>query len=89
MPGCCHGAVTRRRTIGEIQGAVADTDNGATHRSPFALPSGNGLGATVVTQGVVRQKILSRTNAGVTNSPTGRPTSPVTGRAERATTTRS
>jgi predicted extracellular nuclease len=55
------------RTIGEIQGPVADTDNGATHRSPFAPPSGNGLGATVVTQGVVRQKILSRTNAGVTN----------------------
>jgi uncharacterized protein len=53
--------------IGEIQGPVADTANGATHRSPFAPASGNGLGATVVTQGVVRQKILSRTSAGVTN----------------------
>jgi uncharacterized protein len=54
-------------TIGEIQGPVADTDNGATHRSAFAPPSGTGLGATVVTRGVVRQKILSRTAAGVTN----------------------
>jgi uncharacterized protein len=56
------------RTIGEIQGAVADTDNGATHRSPFAPPSGNGSSSTfVTTRGVVRQKILSLTSAGVTN----------------------
>jgi uncharacterized protein len=53
--------------IGQIQGPVADTDNGATHRSPFAPPSGNGAGATVVTQGVVRQKVISRTSAGVPN----------------------
>jgi uncharacterized protein len=55
------------RSIGEIQGEVGDTANGATHRSPFAPPSGNSLGASVVTQGVVRQKILSRTSQGVTN----------------------
>jgi uncharacterized protein len=55
------------RPIGEIQGAVADTDNGATHRSQFAPPSGNNQGATVMTQGVVRQKIISRTSAGVPN----------------------
>ncbi|HEV2874169.1 MAG TPA: hypothetical protein VGW14_03395 [Thermoleophilaceae bacterium] len=54
--------------IGEIQGAVADTDNGATHRSPFAPPSGNGSSSGfVTTQGVVQQKVISRTGAGVPN----------------------
>lgn len=47
-------------SIGQIQGQVADTDVGPTHRSPFA-------NQTVRTTGVVRQKILSRTSAGVTN----------------------
>jgi uncharacterized protein len=47
-------------TIGEIQGQVADTDNGTTHRSPFT-------GQEVTTRGVVRQKIVSRTSAGVPN----------------------
>ncbi len=55
-------------TIGQIQGEVADTDNGATHRSPFAPPTGNGSSSTFVeTQGVVRQKVISRTSAGVPN----------------------
>jgi hypothetical protein len=51
--------------IGQVQGAVADTDNGLTHRSPFAPPTGNGAGTTTVTvQGVVTQKTLARTSAG-------------------------
>jgi predicted extracellular nuclease len=54
--------------IGEIQGPVQDTDNGATHRSPFAPPSGNGSSsAFVTTRGVVRQKLLTRTSAGQAN----------------------
>ena len=48
------------RSIGEIQGPVADTDIGTAHRSPFT-------GQTVRTRGVVRQKIVTRTSAGVPN----------------------
>jgi uncharacterized protein len=55
-------------TIGAIQGEVTDADDGATHRSPYAPPSGNGSSAEfVTTRGVVRQKIISRTSAGVPN----------------------
>jgi uncharacterized protein len=51
--------------IGQVQGAVADTDNGMTHRSSFAPPSGNSAGTTEVTvQAVVTQKTLARTSAG-------------------------
>jgi predicted extracellular nuclease len=51
-------------TIGSVQGAVADTANGLTHRSPMAPPSGNSTGATVLVQGVIYQKTLARTSAG-------------------------
>ncbi|MGH2805056.1 MAG: hypothetical protein ACRDL4_18755, partial [Thermoleophilaceae bacterium] len=44
-------------SIGEIQGPVADTDTGTTHRSPY-------VGQTVHTRGLVRQKIVSRTSSG-------------------------
>jgi uncharacterized protein len=47
-------------SIGQIQGTVADTDVGTTHRSPYT-------GQIVNTQGVVRQKIVARTSAGVPN----------------------
>lgn len=56
------------RTIGEIQGVVADADTGTAHRSPFAPPSGNGSSSELVTtRGVVRQKIVTRTAAGEPN----------------------
>jgi uncharacterized protein len=55
-------------SIGEIQGEVGDTAAGATHRSPFAPPSGNGSSSGMVTtRGVVRQKVISRTSAGQPN----------------------
>jgi predicted extracellular nuclease len=51
--------------IGTVQGAVADTANGRTFRSPFAPPSGNNPGATPVTvRGVVYQRTLARTSSG-------------------------
>ncbi|MEX0788631.1 MAG: hypothetical protein WD040_07520 [Anaerolineales bacterium] len=51
--------------IGAVQGSVGDGDNGATHRSPFAPPSGNGAGTTQVTvQGVIYQRTLARTSSG-------------------------
>jgi uncharacterized protein len=54
--------------IGQIQGAVADGVNGATHRSSFAPPTGNGSStALATTRGVVRQKVISRTAAGAAN----------------------
>jgi uncharacterized protein len=54
--------------IGQVQGAVSDSDNGLTHRSPFAPPSGNSAGTTTVTvQAVVTEKVLQRTSSGGTN----------------------
>ena len=45
------------RTIGEVQGAVPDTANGATFESPLR-------GQQVVVRGVVTQKTLARTSSG-------------------------
>jgi predicted extracellular nuclease len=54
--------------IGEVQGSVADADNGLTHRSPFAPPSGNSAGSTVVAvQAVIYEKTLARTSSGGSN----------------------
>src|SRR5688572_18417312 len=54
--------------IGTIQGPVVEGVNGATHRSSFAPPTGNGSStAFVTTRGVVRQKIVTRTSAGDPN----------------------
>ena len=51
--------------IGAVQGSVGDTDNGMTHRSPFAPPSGTSAGTTTVAvQGVIYQKTLARTSSG-------------------------
>jgi predicted extracellular nuclease len=55
--------VTDIKSIGEIQGAVLDTDNPLTHRSPLITPAGNPV---VFTQGVVTQKLINRSSAGVT-----------------------
>ena len=55
------------RTIGEIQGSVAATGNPLNSRSPFAPATGNGLGQTVATRGVVAQRTLAVTAAGVRN----------------------
>jgi hypothetical protein len=52
-------------TIGAVQGSVSDTADGATHRSPFAPPSGNGTGQAVFVHGVVTQKTLARTALGI------------------------
>jgi uncharacterized protein len=53
--------------IGQIQGEVGDSANGATHRSPLAPPTGNGSSSLLYeTRGVVKQKILARTAAGAT-----------------------
>jgi uncharacterized protein len=55
--------------IGQVQGVVTDADNGLTHRSPFAPPSGNAAGTTTVTvQAVVTEKVLQRTSTGGTNN---------------------
>jgi uncharacterized protein len=55
-------------SIGEIQGAVTEEDVGTAHRSPFAPPSGNGSSSSLFrTRGVVRQKIVTRTSAGMAN----------------------
>jgi predicted extracellular nuclease len=51
--------VTAILPIGTVNGPVLDTDDGLAHRSPFAPPSGNGLGSTVVVvQGVIYEKTL-------------------------------
>jgi uncharacterized repeat protein (TIGR01451 family) len=44
--------------IGTVQGSVGDLDDGTAFRSPYAPPSGNGLGQTVIVQGVVYEKTL-------------------------------
>ena len=64
--GTCSFAVTVQeiRPIGEIQGAVLDTDDPLTHSSPL-IPAG-GPNPTVFTQGVVTQKLVNRSSAGVT-----------------------
>jgi predicted extracellular nuclease len=53
--------------IGTVQGSVDDATSGVLHRSPFAPPSGNGTGQTVVVRGVIYQKTLARTSAGAAN----------------------
>ena len=54
--------------IGQVQGFVSDAQSGLTHRSPFAPPSGTSAGTTTVTvQGVITQKTLARTSAGLSN----------------------
>ena len=50
--------------IGTVNGAVGDSDDGTTHRSPFAPPSGNGSGQTVFVQGVIYEKTLQATSFG-------------------------
>jgi predicted extracellular nuclease len=52
--------------IGTVNGAVGDTADGTAHRSPYAPPSGNGSGQTVVVQGVIYEKILQATSFGGT-----------------------
>jgi predicted extracellular nuclease len=59
--------VTAIKTIGEVQGAVTDGTTAPVHRSPFAPPSGNGNGDTVAVRGVIYEKTITRTNAGVSN----------------------
>lgn len=46
--------------IGVVQGSVSDTDNGLTHTTALS-------GEQVAIQGVIYQKTLARTSAGVTN----------------------
>lgn len=67
--GTCNLSVTVQAIlpIGSVQGAVGDTDDGATHRSPYAPPSGNGASSQMVTvQGVIFEKTLARTSSGGT-----------------------
>jgi uncharacterized protein len=67
LPAAAHAGASPT-PIGVIQGPVSDSDNGFTHRSSFAPASGNGSSSAFVeTQGVVRQKIVTRTSAGVAN----------------------
>ncbi len=58
--------VYRILPIGTVNGPVGDTDDGAAHRSPYAPPSGNGSGQTVVVQGVIYEKTLQATSFGGT-----------------------
>ena len=51
--------------IGTVQGPVGDLDDGLVSRSPFAPPSGNSAGATIVAvRAVIYEKTLARTSAG-------------------------
>jgi uncharacterized protein len=66
------------RTIGEVQGAVTDTTDGATFESPF-------MGKQVIVQGVVTQKTVARTSSGgiqnglfLQNTPAGADGDPTT-----------
>jgi len=53
------------RTIGQVQGAVADTDDARAHRSTLAPPTGGSGSATVhFVQGVITQRTLAQTAAG-------------------------
>lgn len=59
-------AVTTVLTVGEVQGQTLDTESGPTDRSPLAPPTGNGSSSTLHdVRGVITQRILSRTAAGV------------------------
>jgi uncharacterized protein len=60
VPASVQAQEPPMRSIGEIQGHVADTDVGTAHRSPFT-------GQEVRTRGVVTQKIVTRTSAGQPN----------------------
>jgi uncharacterized protein len=60
LPASVHAQTPPTLSIGQIQGPVADTDVGTAHRSPYT-------GQLVRTQGVVRQKIVTRTSAGQPN----------------------
>jgi predicted extracellular nuclease len=56
------------RHIGEIQGSVDDSlANPTLSRSPYAPATGNGLGQTVATRGVIVQRTLAMTSAGARN----------------------
>ncbi|OGN72169.1 MAG: hypothetical protein A2X25_00450 [Chloroflexi bacterium GWB2_49_20] len=50
--------------IGTVQGAVSDSANGATFRSPYAPASGNGAGQQVTVQGVIFEKAIQPTAFG-------------------------
>ncbi len=52
--------------IGTVNGPVLNTDDGTAHRSPYAPPSGNGSGQTVVVQGVIYETTLQATSFGGT-----------------------
>ncbi len=53
--------------IGTVNGAVADTDDGTTHRSPYAPASGNSAGTEIVTiQGVIYETTLQATSSAST-----------------------
>lgn len=52
--------------IGTVQGSVSNTQDGLLHRSPYAPATGNGGGTIdVFVKGVVTEKFLSRTSAGL------------------------
>src|SRR5688572_11536517 len=50
--------------IGVVQGAVGESDEGDTHRSPYAPPCGDTSGQRVSVQGVVYQRTLALTGRG-------------------------
>lgn len=51
--------------IGAVQGSVGDDVDGATFRSPFAPPTGNGSSTNEVTvQGVIYEKTITSTGSG-------------------------
>ena len=57
--GTCTLAVTVFQVlpIGRVQGSVSESDDGSSHASPYD-------GQTVVVQGIIYQKLLSRTSSG-------------------------
>ena len=65
--GTCSLAITvgEVKTIGEVQGQTTDAEPGATDRSPFAPPTGNGTSANfVAVRGVITQLALSKSSTG-------------------------
>jgi predicted extracellular nuclease len=54
-------------TIGEVQGATEDDEDGLADRSPFAPPAGNGAGEFVFVRGVITQLGRFPTSSGGVN----------------------
>jgi len=65
--GSCATTVTVQPVlrVSDVQGSVSDLDDGPTHRSALAPPTGNGSSSTTYfVRGVITQKTLARSSSG-------------------------